>query len=379
MANGAPTITELTSTHFGLFVSFTGIPQPDLFTWFWLRDHSEDAASLNQSTLQRQVDTFTLPHRPSPGDASFDNAGNVVVRWNDGSSDGLFSPARLARAAGRDVAPTNQHLWTSGDFSPGTALPYDAVLTNDNALRDLLTRVRDVGFGLVAAVTRTPEGAADLAARIGPVRSSIFGTMWPLSSSVKAHDDTAYTNSYLEPHTDSTYCIDAPGLQLFVCLERDGSGGDSVLVDGFAIAEALRHQDPKAFETLTTVSVPGHYVEPGVHLTASRPPIRLDADGNVVQVSFNNYDRAPFRLPEPQMSEFYRAYGELHRRIVDRSGWFTVRLEPGDALVFDNWRCLHGRLEYTGTRVFEGCYHNREDFESKLRVLSELGAVTVAR
>jgi trimethyllysine dioxygenase len=40
-------------------------------------------------------------------------------------------------------------------------------------------------------------------------------------------------------------------------------------------------------------------------------------------------------------------------------------------LVFDNWRCLHGRLEYTGTRVFEGCYHNREDFESKLRVLSE--------
>ncbi len=371
MAYGAPAITELTSTHFGLFVTFDGGRQPEMFTWFWLRDHSEDAASLNQSTLQRQVDTFGLPDRPGPGDAMLDDAGNVVVRWNDGSPDGLFSPARLVQAAGRGRRPTKQHLWPSGDLSPGTAVPAHALLTNDNALRDLLTRVRDVGFGLVAGVTRTPVGAEQFATRIGPVRSSIFGTMWPLSSSVKAHDDTAYTNSYLEPHTDSTYSIDAPGLQLFVCLERDGTGGDSVLVDGFAIAEELRTEDPKAFETLTTVSVPGHYLEPGVYLTASRPPIRLDADGNVIQVSFNNYDRAPFRLPEPQMTEFYRAYAELHRRIIDRSGWFTVRLEPGDALVFDNWRCLHGRLAYTGTRVFEGCYHSREDFESKLRVLGE--------
>jgi trimethyllysine dioxygenase len=366
-----PSIIDVSATHFGLYVTFEGTSQAELFTWFWLRDHSEDAVSLNRSTLQRQVDTFALPPRPSPGAAELDRVGNVVVTWTDGASDGLFSPARLADAAGQGVAPASQHLWRVGNINPGTALPSHAVLANDHALRDLLTRVRNVGFGLVSGVTPTPEGAADFAARIGPVRSSIFGTMWPLSSSVKAHDDTAYTNSYLEPHTDSTYCLDAPGLQLFVCLERDGIGGDSVLVDGFAIAEALRAEDPKAFETLTTVSVPGHYLEPGVHLTASRPPIRLDAHGNVIQVSFNNYDRAPFRLPEPQMTEFYRAYGELHRRIIDRSGWFTVRLEPGDALVFDNWRCLHGRLEYTGTRVFEGCYHNREDFESKLRVLSE--------
>jgi trimethyllysine dioxygenase len=371
MANGVPTITQLSSTHFGLFVTFAGVSQPEMFTWFWLRDHSEDATSLNQSTLQRQVDTFALPDRPGPGAASLDASGHVVVQWGDSSPDGFFSPARLAEAAGLTPPTPKQHLWSANNLTLGQPLPFAAVMANDRALRDLLARVRNVGFGLASGVTRTPEGAEQLATRIGPVRSSIFGTMWPLSSSVTAHDDTAYTNSYLEPHTDSTYCIDAPGLQLFVCLERDGTGGDSVLVDGFAIAEALRAEDPKAFETLTTVSVPGHYLEPGVHLTASRPPIRLDDAGNVIQVSFNNYDRAPFRLPEPQMTEFYRAYAELHRRIIDRSGWFTVRLEPGDALVFDNWRCLHGRLEYTGTRVFEGCYHNREDFESKLRVLGE--------
>ncbi len=371
MASGVATITDLSSTHFGLFVTFDGASQPEMFTWFWLRDHSEDAASINQSTRQRQVDTFALPDRPGTGSARLDESGNVVVAWPDGSPDGYFSAARLAATAGHGGHGPAPHLWSSETLTAPTPLPHGAVMTNDAALRDLLVRVRDVGFGLVSGVPSNADAAAAFAGRIGPVRSSIFGSMWPLSSSVKAHDDTAYTNSYLEPHTDSTYCVDAPGLQLFVCLERDGIGGDSVLVDGFAIAAALKQEDPKAFETLTTVNVPGHYLEPGVHLTASRPPIRLDADGNVLQVSFNNYDRAPFRLPEPQMTEFYRAYRELHRRVIDRDNWFIVRLEPGDALVFDNWRCLHGRLEYTGTRVFEGCYHNREDFESKLRVLGE--------
>jgi alpha-ketoglutarate-dependent taurine dioxygenase len=106
-----------------------------------------------------------------------------------------------------------------------------------------------------------------------------------------------------------------------------------------------------------------------VHLRAERPAIRLDARGEVVQVSINNYDRAPFRLPEPEMREFYRAYGALHRRLNDRSHWLLVRLDAGDALIFDNWRTLHGRKAYTGRRVFMGCYHNREDFDSRRRVL----------
>src|SRR3546814_8028953 len=70
------------------------------------------------------------------------------------------------------------------------------------------------------------------------------------------------------------------------------------------------------------------------------------------------------------MRAFYRAYKDLHARIVERANWLTVPLRPGMALVFDNWRLLHGRLGYVGKRVFCGCYHNHEDFESALRTLS---------
>ena len=79
--------------------------------------------------------------------------------------------------------------------------------------------------------------------------------MWTLSSDVKAHSDTAYGDGFLGPHTDSTYLKDAPGMMLFCCVEREGEGGDSLLVDGFAAAEELRREDPEAFHVLSSVPV----------------------------------------------------------------------------------------------------------------------------
>ncbi len=43
---------------------------------------------------------------------------------------------------------------------------------------------------------------------------------------------------------------------------------------------------------------------------------------------------------------------------------------PGDAVLFDNWRVLHGRLAYTGHRHLAGGYINREDYERRRRMLT---------
>ena len=43
-------------------------------------------------------------------------------------------------------------------------------------------------------------------------------------------------------------------------------------------------------------------------------------------------------------------------------------LEPGEMLIFDNWRVMHGRGEFIGKRKMCGCYINREDFESSCRM-----------
>lgn len=92
----------------------------------------------------------------------------------------------------------------------------------------------------------------------------------------------------------------------------------------------------------------------------------------VFQVSFNHYDRAPMRLEADQEAKFYRSYHEFHQRLSNPSHWWQYRLGVGEALYFNNHRLLHGRLAYTGRRSFVGCYQNMEDFESRMRVLSDM-------
>ncbi len=360
----------------GLSVTWGGDRAPTIFEWFWLRDHGEDEASLDPATLQRRVDTFAIPAGIRGLGAEVEQDGRrIVVRWSDDGAPSTYSAARLAALAGLSagdevLAPKLQRrAWAGGSRpDPLPSAAFEAIMAGNAGLRDWLENIRVWGFSLVDGVPGTQEAAAELARRIGPVRETIFGGMWMLSAEIAEHDDTAYTTQYLAPHTDGTYSHDAPGLQLFNCLEFDGRGGESILVDGLAVAETLRAERPEDFDVLTRVSVPARYIEAGVHLRAARPAIRLDERGDFLQISFNNYDRAPFRLPKAEMMAFYRAYGELNRRVNDQANWLKVPLRPGMALIFDNWRSLHGRMSYTGKRVFCGCYHNREDFESRLRV-----------
>ena len=95
--------------------------------------------------------------------------------------------------------------------------------------------------------------------------------------------------------------------------------------------------------------------------------VQRDEAGRLVQVSFNNADRAPFLLPPDEMEAFYAALRAFEALANDqRLQWRRVN-PPGEAMLFDNWRVLHGRLSYTGHRHLCGAYVNREDYESRLR------------
>ena len=235
-----------------------------------------------------------------------------------------------------------------------------------------LSLVEEFGFALTTGAQASLAGTEALVKRVGYVRETIFGGMWEFSANMK-FKDTAYTSVAIGPHTDGTYSKDSPGFQMFQCLQFDGSGGDSTLVDGFKVAETIRNSDPKAFELLTEVKVPAHYLGDGVHLRAEHPIITLDHNGDVSQIAYNNYDRAPLRLPAARMTEFYRALTLFHRLINDPTYEISMRLLPGTVLFFDNWRTLHGRHSFQGHRHMCGAYVNMEDFQSKLRVLRNAG------
>ena len=370
------TIIDTQSSNKGLEVSFSDQTKPINFSWFWLKDHGIDEASLDPDTLQRKVNTFDID--PNIEASSFDfNIESQIgeITWPDGSTS-TISADLLLRAVNRKpssdqlIPNTEQVLWdkdNSLDELP--TVTYQAVMDSDSGVLDWLNNIAVYGFSLVQDVPSTEAATEALAKRIGDIEETIFGTVWMLSAELNEHDDTAYSNSYLEPHTDATYYHDAAGLQMFNCFEFDGTGGESIQVDAFAIANKIKQQDPEAYKTLSEVIVPGHYLEPGVHLHAERQPFKHNNKGELIQVSFNNYDRAPFMLPHDEMERFYHAYRLFHSHALDEDNWIKVPLRKGMTLIFDNWRVMHGRMAYKGKRVFCGCYHNRAEFESKLRVL----------
>jgi len=360
--------------------------EPVLIPWRWLRDHGEDEASRDPHTWQRRVDTFSI--EPGCRGTLKQQAGELTVVWDDGIET-THSWQQLTTVI-NEFAATD---WSPRP-EPRPRIPHDidlwprppiglseqslgAFLSSDDELAAGVEQLHRYGYLVLRGDLSTVDRAQAFADRLGSVRHTIFGGLWDLAPDLSEHADTAYDRVFLGPHTDGTYSHDAPGLQFFLCRQAAATGGESLLVDGFAIAAELAAGDPEAFATLASVTVHSRYIEPGVHLAAARPVLRSNVRGELDQVSFNNYDRAPFLLPSELEDRFYRAYGRFAALANDPSRQAAVTLTPGDLMVFDNWRTLHGRNAFEGPRHYCGAYLNHEDLESKRLVLGLTGKDTI--
>ena len=217
-----------------------------------------------------------------------------------------------------------------------------------------------------------PRTVVGLAERIAFLRNSNFGLLWDVVSKPDP-DSLAYTAHALAPHVDLVSREMLPGVQFLHCLVFDATGGDSVLVDGFACAAALAETDAGAFELLTTTPLRFRYRDgAGTDISARVPMIRLDPDGEICEVRYSNALLAPLDVAAEEMLATYRAVRAFGGLL--RSGRFErrLRLAPGDVMCFDNYRVLHGRTEFdpnSGPRHLQGCYVDRDDFLSRIRTL----------
>ncbi len=348
--------------------------RPELtLSLFWLRDHDTSEDALHPETQQRLIDTSQIPDDiAASAIAVIDDGGALQVHW---ATDGHMSryPARFLAElrADPEVLPVVRYLWDGGSIrSQLPQVAYNELMSADATLKALLENIERYGFCLVEAVPATPQATCAVAERVAYIRHTIFGGYYDFTANME-HKDTAYTSLAIGPHTDGTYSLDAPGYQMFHCLAAECSGGDNVLIDGFKVGEIMRREHAEDYQVLSTVQIPGRYLDHarGIQLMARRPLFRHDQSGVLVQVSYNNHDRAPFVLPPEQHRRFYRALATFARRCADPMLHHRRRLLPGSVLLFDNWRLLHARDAYVGYRRLAGAYLNREDVESRLRVL----------
>ena len=281
--------------------------QASIFSYFWLRDNSQDPVSFDSQSHQRELFTAMVPADISPEQVKLRESGQFIcIKWPDlenfADYDSGFLATYLNTADKTDVpAPT---LWDAHNInSELVSIEFDQALTRSGTY-EVLKKLADYGFVLVKLCPREQTSVAKVANTIGYIRETIFGGLWEFEAN-ETMADSAYTPKELRPHTDATYSLDAPGLQILLCTEYDATGGESVIVDGFRVAQQLQEDEPVLYSALGQIEVIGIYKGDGSNLQARRPILRHDNEGRLLQVTFNNYDRAPMRLAEPQMTQLY--------------------------------------------------------------------------
>ena len=78
------------------------------------------------------------------------------------------------------------------------------------------------------------------------------------------------------------------------------------------------------------------------------------------------------RAPLDEQRRAYSAVRALMRRNSDPKYQVRLTYRPGDLLAFDNRRALHGHSSYDaegGQRHLHGCYMDRDDLPSCIRML----------
>jgi gamma-butyrobetaine dioxygenase len=337
----------------------------------WLRERCRDAVSMDLKTQQRLQDPSDFDLDLKLLAVSQPSAGLLRVKFSDGH-EATFSVADLLSEAA--LAP-NSHDCPDPELWDGKLAPLPRVRwradAGDAELMSWLEAFLKLGFVIFEGVPSTPGMVLNVGAQFGFVRETNFGALFDVRSTPEA-TDLAYTSVSLDPHTDNPYRGPVPGIQLLHCLVNQTRGGLSTLVDGFAVAKALREREPKAFEVLSSTPVRFKYIDSGTELTASAPPIELDVTGELKAIHFS--PRLDFVPPfaRETLDAYYRA-----RRAFDhslRSAEYELRflLKDGDLVMFDNCRLLHGRTGFDvadGLRHLQGCYIDIDGPRSLYRVL----------
>ena len=206
-----------------------------------------------------------------------------------------------------NAGPPNRkaRLWNSDLQLP--VFDYQALMNDNDALLQWLLAVRDIGLTQVRGVPTEPGSLKLIAQRISFIRESNFGVLFNVQSKADA-DSNAYTAFNLPLHSDLPTRELQPGLQFLHCLVNDAEGGESIFVDGFAIAEALRHEDPEAFKALCEIPVEFRNKDRHSDYRRLAPIIALDAFGQVSEIRMANFLRGPFDASVEQMPKLYHAY-----------------------------------------------------------------------
>jgi len=359
----------------------SGTPEGDCirFTWSdgfeavvacaWLLDNAATARVSGSGQRLRSAASLaasgSLRAVGVTGDAVRLAFEHETVEW---TGDALRS-----HASARDL---EQHvtLWPHGaDITARPIVPYDAYLADDCALRAALKDVVTFGLARLSGAGTDLNELERTVRRFGFIRETNYGRLFEVRVEDNP-DNLANTARALEPHTDNPYRDPAPTLQMLHAIRSSRDGGATVFLDGFALAASFRDDSPDDFARLARLAVPFAFTDAaGNRYDARSPIIRMAADGEMAGIRFNHRSLGEVDFAASETTRWYESYMKFAATAAETGRRFSIALQPGDIVIFDNERILHGREAFAGSggRLLKGCYADRDGLRATLARLEQ--------
>ena len=215
-----------------------------------------------------------------------------------------------------------------------------------------------------------PNSLELLASRLGPIREVLFERIHNVSVDTHVYN-VAHTPMALPPHNDFASYSFPPSAQALHMLVNEAEGGNSIIVDAWAIASQIREEVPDYFAILCDFMVPFREFDECNETYAVAPIIKCDARGKIESVRFSNQLMQMMDPNQKGVEQFYLAYRDLCTRITDIQNKRSFRLKGGQILLVAAHRVLHARESFVprGRRHLQDAYFELDNIANKLVLL----------
>ena len=337
---------------------------------FWLRERVSGDNFVDKKTQQRLFDPTKLRENIKIDNLTLSD-DFLEIEFNDGIHTKLAIQNILKEFSNiNDVKNINKIKWDSTLKNLNNFKFRNNFFEEEDMYRALINFYQ-YGFVIFKKVPTKNNFIVNFANSVGSIRRTNFGEFFNVISKPNPND-LAYTSLHLAPHTDNPYRNPVPCIQMLHCIKNEVNGGLSTLVDGYTVTEKFKEDSPSYYNILTEVKVRFQFIDKTVVLENWAEMIQLDEIGEFKQVRFSpRLDFVPL-LEKGKLDLFYAARNKLSELFNSSKYKIEFKLIPGDLLMMDNHRLLHGRTEYNandGNRFLQGCYIDYDSAEGKLKHL----------
>ena len=337
---------------------------------FWLRERVNGDKFVDIKTKQRLFDPTQIQENIKINDINLSN-DFLEVTFNDGAFTKLSIQELIKEFSNNNFIKLIKKVEWDSSLNDFNIFEFKENLSEKEEMYNALISFYKYGFVIFKNVPTKDNFLINFANSIGSVRRTNFGEFFNVKSKPNPND-LAYTSLPLSPHTDNPYRNPVPCIQILHCIENNVQGGLSTLVDGFTVTEKLKKDFPKYYKILSEVKVRFQFVDQSVVLEDWAEMIRVDENGEFKQVRFSpRLDFVPL-LDLDKLELYYNARKKISELYNSDKYRIQFKLSPGDLLMMDNYRLLHGRTAYDsneGDRFLQGCYIDYDSTDGKLKHL----------